>query len=304
MNLYHRNFKFESNDFEEMCKFVIHDNSRKKEKFIWHIGRIVDWKYNLHNRKKFFPSNFNKSAHLWFNCFHDFIGFVISEEMNNEFTVFLKDEYSLFYPELVDWVINEWGCNHDTLVTQSVEGQHDYIECLEKAGFMKCEDMEMTRAFDTSIYSDYRIDDASITFQSMDENKDYIEQAGLRGSSWQNAIDYELDLQIREYTRSSPIYNPKFDFVLVNNNKHVSGCEAFIDYENNTAEIERVCTHPNFQNKGYATTIIKACMRELYRNNIMTAYLSGGYDKTIYLYGKLGHIKEITKSFYKLDISN
>ncbi len=305
MKLYNRNFIFESNDFENMCKFVINDNSKRKEHFIWHIGRMVDWKYNLHNRNKFFPSNFNKSAHLWFNGLNDLIGFVISEEMNNEFTVFIKDGYSLFYSELVDWAIQEWGCNNDTLVTQVVDGQHEYMECLSKAGFMKCEEeMEMTRVFDTSTFSDYRIDDSSVMLQSMEENKDYIEQAKLRRGSWQNTMDHELDLQVREYTRTSPIYNSKFDFVLVNKEKkHVSGCEAFIDYENNTAEIERVCTNSDFQNKGYATTILKACMRELYQNKIMTAYLSAGYDKTIYLYGKLGHVKEVSKAFYRLDIS-
>jgi len=31
--------------------------------------------------------------------------------------------------------------------------------------------------------------------------------------------------------------------------------------------------------------------------------LSAGYDKTIYLYGKLGHVKEVSKAFYRLDIS-
>jgi hypothetical protein len=288
-----------------MCKFVINDNSKKKEHFIWHIGRMVDWKYNLHNRNKFFPSNFSKSAQLWFNGFHDLIGFVISEEMNNEFTVFLKDDYSLFYSELVAWAIGEWGQNNDTLVTQVVEGQDEYLVCLLNAGFKKCEEeMEMTRVFDTTTFSDYIVDDPSVIFQSMEENKNYIEQANLRRGSWQNSMDHELDLQIREYTRTSPIYNSKFDFVLVNKeNKHVSGCEAFIDYVNNTAEIERVCTSSNFQNKGYAATILKACMRELYKNNIMTAYLSAGYDKTFHLYGKLGHVKEVSKSFYKLDIS-
>jgi hypothetical protein len=78
--------------------------------------------------------------------------------------------------------------------------------------------------------------------------KGSLEQASLRRESWPGSFDIVLDLQIREYTRSSPIYNPKFDFVLVNEEKkHVSGCEAFIDYQNNTAEIERVCTRPGFQ---------------------------------------------------------
>lgn len=72
---------------------------------------------------KFFPGNFNKAAHLWFNGFQELIGFVISEGMNNEFTVFLKDEYRLFCSDLLDWVLQEWDNKYETLVTQSVEGQ-------------------------------------------------------------------------------------------------------------------------------------------------------------------------------------
>jgi len=123
MKLSHRDFIFESNDFENMCKFIIQDNTKRKEHFIWHIGRIVDWKYCLHDTKRFFPGNFNKAAHLWFNGFQELIGFVISEGMNNEFTVFLKDEYRLFYSDLLDWVLQEWDNKYETLVTQSVEGQ-------------------------------------------------------------------------------------------------------------------------------------------------------------------------------------
>ncbi|MDP4091348.1 MAG: GNAT family N-acetyltransferase, partial [Bacillota bacterium] len=76
--------------------------------------------------------------------------------------------------------------------------------------------------------------------------------------------------------------------------------EAFIDYDNNTAEIERVCTHSDFYNKGYAQKVLKACMRALYNHSIYTAYISGSYDKSIYLYGKLGHVKEVKRNFYQL----
>ena len=49
MKTYHRNFIYESNDFECLCKFIIQDNTLKKDNFTWHIGRIMDWKYNLSN---------------------------------------------------------------------------------------------------------------------------------------------------------------------------------------------------------------------------------------------------------------
>ncbi len=302
MRTYHRNFIYESNDFENLCKFIIEANSIDKYYFDWHIGRIVDWKYNLTNFKRHFPDNYNKAAHLWFDYFHNLIGFVISEEFNNEFTILLKKEYLHIYPELLSWVKVEWGDKYDTLVTQVIQTQTEYMKTLEAAGYRRNNCIEMTRVFDTSLFKDFTIDDTSVSFQSMFENGDYEEQANLRTNAWPKSYSHEINLQIKEYTRQSPIYNAKFDFVLVNNvdGRHISGCEAFIDYENNTAEIERVCTHSDFYNKGYAQKTLKACMRKLYENNIMTAFIGGSYDKSIHLYGKLGHVKEYARYSYEL----
>jgi hypothetical protein len=301
MRTYDRNYIYESNDFENLCKFIIQDNSLKKEYFVWHIGRIVDWKYNLSNLKKHFPDNFNKAAHLWFDYLHNLIGFVILEDFNNEFTIFLKDQYSYLYPELLNWVKIEWGNKYDQLVTSALQTQTEYIKFLEDAGYKKNSCLEMTRVFNTSFYKDYTIEDPSVSFQNMYENGDYEEQANLRTNAWPKTYSREINLQIKEYTRQSPIYNAKFDFVLVNNEgRHISGCEAFIDYENNTAEIERVCTHTDFYNKGYAQMVLKACMKKLFENNILTAFISGGYDKTIHLYGKLGHVSEYARYSFEL----
>lgn len=301
MKTYHRNFIYESNDFENLCKFIIRDNSLRKEFFIWHIARIVDWKYNLSNFKKHFPDNFNNAAHLWFDYLHNLIGFVISEAFDNEFTILLKKEYSFLYPELLEWVGAEWGKKFDRLITSAAETQTEYIKILENEGYKKLNCVEMTRVFNTSLYGDYIIEDPSVSFQSLFENGDYAEQAVLRTDAWPKPYSNEINLQIKEYTRRSPIYNAEFDFVLVNNDgRHISGCEAFIDYENNTAEIERVCTLSDFYNRGYAQMILKACMRRLYENNILTAFISGGYDKTIHLYGKLGHVKEYARYFFEL----
>lgn len=301
MKTYHRNFLFESNDFKELCNFIVQENAKKKDSFIWHIGRIVDWKYNLSDFRKHFPDNFNKAAHLWFDDAHCLIGFVISEDFNNEFTVFLKDEYTYLYPELLDWVRSEWGNKYDRLVTSTLETQTELIKVLEDAGYIKTDRLEMTRVFHTCQYKDYQIEDPSVSFQNMLENGDYEEQANLRTNAWPSPHSREIDLQIKEYIRRSPIYNAEFDFVLVNKDgRHVSGCEAFIDHVSKTAEIERVCTHSDFYNRGYAQMVLKACMRRLFENNIPTAFISGGYDKTIHLYGKLGHAKEYARYFFEL----
>lgn len=62
MKTYHRNFLFESNDFKELCNFIVQENAKKKDSFIWHIGRIVDWKYNLSDFRKHFPDKLQQSC--------------------------------------------------------------------------------------------------------------------------------------------------------------------------------------------------------------------------------------------------
>ncbi len=303
MRTYHRNFIFESSDFDNLCRFIIQDNAINKDNFIWHIGRMVDWKYNIFNKKKHIPDNFNRAAQLWFNYLHELIGFVINEDFTEEFTVFLNDKYSFLYPEMLQWVKENWGRQYNKLRTSVTENQTLLMDTLKKQGYILNDWFEMKRVFDTSNFKDYTIDDPTVTFQSMSRNGDYKEHRVLRRSAWPKVAEDEMDQQIEEYIRRSPIYNSDFDFVLVNQDGHyVSGCEAFLDYENKTAEIERVCTHSEFYNKGYSQMTLKTCMRRLYENNITTAYITGGYDKTIYLYGKLGHIAEVKRSFYEIEL--
>lgn len=303
MKTYHRDFLYESSDFDRMCQYVVRDNTDKKEYFIWHIGRIVDWKYNIFNYKKLCPDNFNHAAHLWFNYFHELIGFVITEDFNEEYMVFLKDAYSFLYPEMLEWVKENWGCSYDKLRTCVTEKQVGLTEALKKQGYQLQDWFEMTRVFDTDKYKDYEPADAEVTFRSMSENRDYNEHRILRRNAWPKEINPEMNELLDAYIRRSPIYNADYDFVLVDmDGRHVSGCEAFVDYENNTAEIERVCTHSDYYNKGYAGRVILSCLRRLSERGIHTAYLSGTYDKTIYLYGKLGHATEVKRSYYELEL--
>jgi GNAT superfamily N-acetyltransferase len=305
MQTYHRPFLYESSDFKRMCALLVQENAVKQEQFVWHVARLVDWKYNLFNLKRLFPGNFARAAHLWFNYYDELIGFVISEEFDEEFTVVLTDTYIHLFPELLAWVDGEWGTQYPELATCAVATHTAFIAALEQAGYTKTGDIEMTRTFDTSDFRDHPYPAAPLRFESMAVNGNYANQNILRTAAWgRTDRNQRLDDAIRAYIRTSPIYNAHFDFVLVDEaGAHLSGCEAFIDRENRTAEIERVCTHPDHFNKGYAKMTIKSCLRALHENGIPTAYLSGGYDKTIHLYGTLGHVKETTRFFYRKEMS-
>lgn len=304
MKTHHRPFVFESSDFKRMCTLIIQDNATKKEAFVWHIARLVDWKYNLFNIKRHFPDNFSLAAHLWFNYLDEMVGFVISEELDDQFEILLLKEYNHLYPEMLSWATFEWAPQFGQLTTCAVETHVERINALEQAGYIRTKDVEVIRIFDTAQFCDHPFPIAPLSFQNMAENKNYDNQRLLRMSNWpNNTEDKQLDDAVRAYCRTSPIYDARFDFVLVDGSgTHISGCEAFIDRANNTSEIERVCTHVEHYNKGYAQETLQSCMRVLYENHIATAYLTGWDDKTIHLYGKLGHIKEFKRFSYKSSI--
>jgi hypothetical protein len=104
MKIYNREFDELKNDFSRMWDFLIQDYADKNGYFIWTIGRLGDWKYGIWNEKKCFPNFMRKNAQLWFNNFEDLIGFVISENCDNSFTVFAKKGYEFLYSEILKWV--------------------------------------------------------------------------------------------------------------------------------------------------------------------------------------------------------
>jgi len=130
-------------------------------------------------------------------------------------------------------------------------------------------------------------------YPEMIRNPDLKGKAYLYCNVWRNLNEVSsFDMLKYEYNRESPCFNPKFDLSLVDENgRHVSSCVAFIDHKNNYAEIEKVCTHNENRNRGFAETIIRECFRRLYKDGIQYAYITGYSNAARNLYGKLGAVK-------------
>lgn len=91
MKSHHRPFIYESSDFKLMCALARWQRQQEGVLFVWHVARLVDWKNNLHNFKRRFPVNYAEFAHLWFNYYDEFIGFVISEEFDDQFDILVLE---------------------------------------------------------------------------------------------------------------------------------------------------------------------------------------------------------------------
>ena len=303
MRLTNRDFINESDDFKKMLQFIIEDNTEKKDYFSWSIGRIVDWKYGLWREKKFFPQFFRKNSHLWFDYFDNLVGFAISENGDNMFYIFTVDKYPFLYEEILKWVKVNWKDRDGLLYTEVVENRNHEIKVLEDNGFIAKGVCEVTRAFDCTKAIGEDIDlPNGYAFSNMKENYDLMGKRKMQLNAFrkQDSIK-QVDILAAEYAHESPIYKPEFDIsVITENGTHVSGCEAFIDYVNNTAEIERVCTHSEYRQKGFATKILIKCMQELSSHGIKKAYITGMSEIAIRLYGKLGHENEMKRIYYEI----
>lgn len=294
MRIINRPFNESTNDYEKMWEFLIEDYSYRKDQFIWTIGRLGDWKYGCWDEQKYFQSYMRKNAQLWLNNFEQLVGYVISEGCDSSFCILAKRGYEFLYTEMIAWVKANWGNRDGELNTEVHEYQDNYIKALEKEGFHKKDLIAVTRQYILSdkvkegIYldKDFRIED-------MFENPDLRGKALLYNNAWgDNKGISQLDMLRYEYNRESPCFNPILDLSVVSGEGiHVSSCVAFVDYKNNYAEIEKICTHTDYRKKGLAEAVVRECFRRLHDQGIEYAYITGFSTEAKNLYEKLGSVK-------------
>jgi GNAT superfamily N-acetyltransferase len=261
----------------------------------------VDWKYGLWSPKKYFPNFFSQNAQLWFDYLGNLVGFAISEGGDNMFTLFTEERHTFLYAEMLEWVMCHWGDRESTLTTEVMETQLNERQFLESQQFSSQGVCEVTRTFDCKDALTFPVIlPEGFSVSNMKEAYMPLEQLELKLNAFRNRNNItDLDVMTHEYVRTSPIYNPRFDFyILDETGKHVAGCEALIDVASGSAEIERVCTHSDFRNRGLAKAILTKCMQELSCHGIEYAYITGMKESTIRLYGTLGHSDETNRLHY------
>ena len=304
MKISNRAYDEKCNDFKKMWDFLINDYSYRKDEFIWTLGRITDWKYNLSKEKKYVPSFQRKNAQLWLNGFDELVGFAISEDGDNMFFIFTRPGYEHLYNAILNWVMNNWNNRDRVLVTEIHEFQKGAMEILENNGFNKKGPVATTRKYSLiDKVNDEFILEPGFSVVDMVVNQDYKSKRLLQRNAFRNVnVVTELDLITYEYDREeSPIYNPFYDLSVIDiNGVHAAGCIAFVDYENKYAEIERVCTHSGYRRKGLAEAVIRECFKRLRSEGIEFAYITGYSEKANGLYEKLGPVTHRNWFHYEL----
>jgi hypothetical protein len=288
MITYHRPYQDRGDDFERMWEFLVTDY-RDRGWFIWTIGRLGDWKYGIWTEKKYIPCFLGDNAHLWFDAFGALAGFVVSENGDNGFTVFVRKGQDFLYDEILGWTVENWGGRD--LAIEIHQDDRAIKPALRKAAFVSGGVTAVTQKYllpevsvePVPLPQGYRVVD-------MEECPDFDGKKLLQLNAFHgiNSLT-ELDRLAYRYSRACPVYHPQFDLsILDETGRHVAGCQAFIDYRNGYAEVERICTHSDFRRRGLAAAVIKACFKKLNDQGLACAYITGYSPGAQALYAKLG----------------
>lgn len=308
MKTTHRNYSEEDGDFIRLAQFFRHNRMDRRTHTTWCLGRFVDWKYGLYPNKRAFASFCNENAHIWFDGFGELAGFALSESGDAGFSILTLDGYRFLYEAMLQWVLETWQgrvAEHSPFSTEITEHQEWEQKVLERYGFHS-QLTFCTRRFDLTGELVPRFPlEPGFSIVDMRAHPDFRAQSGLRANAFQNKNDLtedELNDRIKyfNYSMRGPIYHPDTDLcVVAKDGRFASGCEALINAIGLEADIERVCTHSDFRQRGFARAVIQECLYRLQDMGIHNAYITGYSEAALALYGSLGAVDDVRSFVYE-----
>lgn len=211
--------------------------------------------------------------------------------------------YEYLYSEIVDWTIHHWGPCYATLKTEVHEFQTEALITLESGGFRSLGEEATTRQYDLRAREHEPVKlAAGYQIVNIAENADYR----ARGLLYVNGFDdkeqvSEFDLLRFEYSRQNPAYDPSLDLsVITPDGVHVASCVGFCDPAYRMAEVEKVCTHPQYRRIGLGEAVIRECFQRLRQRGIDMAYITDYSGEANGLYEKLDPCKRKQWFHYEL----
>jgi len=300
MKIIQRDFDPNRDDYKKLWDFLIEDYRVKKEHYTWTLGRLGDWSHGLWTYQKTDPNFQSKNARLWVNAFDELVGFAISEEGDGQFHLFAKSYFEHLHGEMLDFVEEHWMVRENVVKTEVSAGHENLIRLMEERGYEKHVGAE-TRKYDVADFEATLSLPDGFSIVNMEDNHDSDSKILLYHSGFQNKDTMEeWDRITFKYNCESPAYNPRFDFsVITETGQHVSTCLCFIDYLNGYAEIEKVCTHKDFRQKGLSSALIQHAMLQLKAIGIKHAYITGYSSEAQKTYAKVGAEAMVQNYWYE-----
>ena len=305
MKTTHRSYSEEAGDFNRLCRFAIEYHDYVRAYSTWCLGRLVDWKYGLYENKLSIAGFWNENAQLWFDGFGELAGVAISENGDAGFAIITAEGYRFLFEEILQWVLGNWRERGPRLSIEITELQAIEATILDRFRF-RHKSSFYTQRFDLTLKPAKRFPlEPGFVIVDMLAHPDYREQRILRaeafsGKSCLTEEQLRHQLEFYNYNHQGPIYHPQCDLcVMAEDGRFVAGCEALIDARNLSADIERVCTHSAFRNRGFARAVIQDCLDRLRDMGMCRAYITGYSPEAIALYRSLGAAEESQSFIYE-----
>lgn len=310
MKTTHRNYSEEFGDFNRIARFFTPSSLIRRTHTTLCLGRLVDWKYALFENKRAYAAFCNENAELWFDAFGELAGFAISERGEAGFQILTLPGYRFLFEEMLQWVLEAWQARPakcgSGFSTETTEFQDLEARVLERYGF-SVESEFFTRRFDLTSELAPRFPlEPGFVIVDMHSRPDYRALGALRANAFQNKntlTEEEMENRLWFYNHShaSPIYHPQTDLcVMAEDGQFIAGCEALINAHSLDAEVERVCTHSDFRQRGFARAVIQECLCRLKDLGLVNAYITGYSHAAMALYGSLGAVDEVKAFVYEM----
>lgn len=306
MKTTHRDYSEPAGDFNLIAHFLADHNAAVRRYSTWCIGRFVDWKFGLYESKRAFPSFTEQNAHLWFDGYDRLAGFVISENGDAGIALVTLEGYRFLFEEMLQWALAAWAGRGPRFSIEITEHQAYEAAVLERHGFARTWTFYVRRFDLTSELAPGAPLEPGFSLVDMASHPDYRSQRILRDNAFKDGyVPTEEDLQremiLYNYSHHGPLYHAPTDIcVMAPDGRMVAGCEALIDGRNAEADIERVCTHSDFRQRGFARAAIQECLYRLKEMGMRAAYITGYGEAAVALYGSLGATSEMKAYVYEM----
>lgn len=305
MNVTPRPYSEAAGDFGRLCRFIIDDNANVRARSTWCLGRIVDWKHALYESKLVFADFCESNAFLWFDGYGQLAGFTVSESGDAGVAILTLAGYRFLFEEMLTHALAAWADRGPAFSVEITANQAAEAAVLERLGFARTATFWVRRFDLTGELVAPPPLEPGFTLVDMASHPDYRGQRLLRYNAFHGGAEYTpeelpLALMLDEMSRRDPIYHAPTDIcVMAADGRLVAGCEALIDARNLEADVERVCTHSAFRQRGFARAAIVECLYRLKAMGLKNAYITGYSEAAVALYGSLGAVGEQAAYVYE-----
>jgi len=273
-----RDYEYNHSDveFKELWELLVKSYTITGKPHNWFFARLENWRYASPEK----PSAwFTSNVHLWRNEAGELVGFCISEYGNDGIHLQIHPHYRFVAADMLSWIEHIWARDKECIETYADLYDTERQKLLTQLGYENLGDDGYMRAYDVS--KPYPVVDLPSGFhiRTLAENGDYNRRIATESKTFNSAY---LNQEWFNGKSSAPSYSFDWDFSVVSpEGEHVAFCLAWIDPQNQIAEIDPVGTHPDYRRRGFAKAVLSECFRKLRAIGMRYAYIGSGPEPYI-----------------------